>query len=177
MNITVYLGSTPGKNPVFLEAAEEVGRMIGETGNTMVYGGADGGLMGKAANAVLETGGTVIGVIPEFFAFRGHSELSELHVVTNMSERKNKMIELGDAFLALPGGPGTMEEISEIISAVRIGIFQRPCVIYNRNGYYEDLKHQYDRMVEEGFLTAEERSRFVFADTIEDIKEALGIAE
>lgn len=175
MNITVYLGSTPGKNPVFLEAAEEVGSLIGGTGNVMVYGGADGGLMGRAANAVLEAGGTVIGVIPEFFTFRGHQELSELHVVKNMSERKNKMIDLGDAFLALPGGPGTIEEISEIISAVRIGIFQRPCVIYNRNGYYDDLKNQYDRMVEEGFLTAEERSRFLFADTIEEVGKALGI--
>ena len=175
MNITVYLGSTPGKNPVFLEAAEEVGRLIGRTGNTMIYGGADGGLMGRAANAVLDAGGTVIGVIPEFFTFRGHQDLSELHVVTNMSERKNRMIELGDAFLALPGGPGTIEEISEIISAVRIGIFQKPCVIYNRNGYYDDLKRQYDRLVEEGFLTAEERSRFLFADTIEEVGQALGI--
>ena len=175
MNITVYLGSTPGKDPRYLKTAEAVGKMIGESGNTMVYGGADGGLMGACASAVLESGGSVIGVIPEFFTFRGHARLNELHVVASMGERKKKMIELGDAFLALPGGPGTIEEISEIMSAVRIGLFHRPCILYSDGGYYEDLKRQYDRMVKEGFLSEEERRRFTFAETMEEVREALGL--
>ncbi len=173
MHITVYLGSNPGNNPRYQEAAVELGTLIGQGGHTMVYGGADGGLMGMTANAVLEAGGSVIGVIPEFFYHRGHQKLNELHVVKTMSERKERMIELGDAYIALPGGPGTIEEISEIMSAVRIGIFQKPCVLYNVDGYYDDLKRQYDRMVEVGFLKQEERNRFTFADTLDEIREAL----
>ena len=173
MHITVYLGSNPGNNPRYQEAAVELGTLIGQGGHTMVYGGADAGLMGMTANGVLEAGGSVIGVIPEFFYHRGHQKLNELHVVKTMSERKERMIELGDAYIALPGGPGTIEEISEIMSAVRIGIFQKPCVLYNVDGYYDDLKRQYDRMVKVGFLKQEERNRFTFADTLDEIREAL----
>ena len=173
MNITVYLGSNPGRNPRYRQAAEELGTLIGQGGHTMIYGGADGGLMGLTANAVLAAGGSVVGVIPEFFTFRGHKNLNDLHVMETMSERKQKMIELGEAYIALPGGPGTVEEISEIMSCVRIGIFQKPCILYNVDGYYDDLKRQYDRMVEEGFLTPEERNRFTFADTVDEIREAL----
>ena len=94
MHITVYLGSNPGNNPRYQEAAVELGTLIGQGGHTMVYGGADGGLMGMTANAVLEAGGSVIGVIPEFFYHRGHQKLNELHVVKTMSDRKERMISL-----------------------------------------------------------------------------------
>lgn len=165
MNITVYLGSRPGKDPKYLAYAKEIGTGIGSTGNTMVYGGANDGLMGRTANAVIASGGSVIGVIPEFFLPRGHNELDQLYVVKTMSERKQKMIELGDAFIALPGGPGTIEEISEIMSAVRIGLIRKPCVLFSPDGYYDDLKRQYRKMVDEDFLSEEEFSRISFAET------------
>ena len=165
MNITVYLGSMRGNDPRYLRYAEELGSGIGRTGNTMVYGGAGDGLMGPAADAVLAAGGSVIGVIPEFFLSRRHKKLDTVYVVKTMSERKQKMIELGDAFIALPGGPGTMEEISEVISAVRIGHLNKPCILFSPDGYYDDLKHMYCKMVEEGFLREEDLSRICFAET------------
>lgn len=165
MNITVYLGSNPGKDPKYLHYAEEIGQGIGSTGNTMIYGGANDGLMGRTADAVIASGGKVIGVIPEFFLKRGHSALAELHVVKTMSERKQKMMELGDAFIALPGGPGPIEEISEIISAVRIGLIRKPCILFSPDGYYDEFRAMYEKMVREGFLTREEFDRIQFAQT------------
>ena len=175
MNITDYLGSNPGNDPKYLKYAEEIGRGIGSTGNTMVYGGANDGLMGRTADAVIASGGTVIGVIPEFFLKRGHSELAELHVVKTMSERKAKMMELGDAFIALPGGPGTIEEISEIISAVRIGLTKKPCILFSPDGYYDELRAMYEKMVREGFLTEGELARIRFADTPAEALQMAGI--
>ncbi len=173
MRIAVYLGSNPGNDPMFLACAREIGRMIAENGHTLVYGGANDGMMGALADTVAGNGGKAIGVIPEFFQVRAHQGLEKLIVVENMPERKTKMIELADAFIALPGGPGTIEEISEVISAVRIGIFAKPCVIYNLNGYYDPLREMYDRMTECGFLSAGERRRFVFAETMDEIRNAL----
>lgn len=175
MNITVYLGSTSGNHPDYARYADEIGTLIGAAGHTLVYGGADGGTMGILAHAVKEACGKVIGVIPEFFLFRVNPDLDETYVVKTMAERRTKMIELGEAFLALPGGPGTIEEISEIISALRIGLFSCPCVIFSPNGYYRDLEHMYDRMVEEGFLKEEERALFRFESTPEDAIKALGM--
>ncbi len=175
MNITVYLGSNPGKDPKYLKYADEIGRGIGSTGNTMVYGGAGDGLMGRTADAVLASGGKVIGVIPEFFTRRSHKGLNALYVVNTMSERKQKMMELGDAFIALPGGPGTIEEISEIISAVRIGLIRKPCILFSPDGYYDDLKRQYRKMVDEEFLSEEEYSRISFAETPAQALQLAGI--
>ncbi|MBR4455654.1 MAG: TIGR00730 family Rossman fold protein [Solobacterium sp.] len=174
MNITVYLGSNPGNNPLYLKWAEEIGSRIGAAGHTMIYGGANDGLMGAAANAVKANGGRVIGVIPGFFAHRSHNGLDQLIAVTGMPERKQKMMEMGDAFLALPGGPGTLEEISEVISALRIGLISCPCVIFSPDGYYDDLKHLYEKMTAEGFLRREELTRVVFAETVEEVMRALG---
>jgi uncharacterized protein (TIGR00730 family) len=175
MNITVYLGSNPGNDPKYLKYAEEIGRGIGSTGNTMVYGGANDGLMGRTADAVIASGGKVIGVIPEFFLKRGHTELAELHVVKTMSERKQKMMDLGDAFIALPGGPGTIEEISEIISAVRIGLIHKPCILFSPDGYYDELRDMYRKMVREGFLREDEFSRIQFAQTPAQALQMAGI--
>ena len=173
MRIAVYLGSNPGNDAMYLACAREIGRMIAENGHTLVYGGASDGMMGALADTVVENGGKAIGVIPEFFQFRAHQGLEKLIVVSSMPERKTKMIELSDAYIALPGGPGTIEEIAEVISAVRIGIFSKPCVIYNLNGYYDPLRTMYDRMTECGFLSDAERSRFVFAETMDEITHAL----
>lgn len=175
MNIAVYLGSNPGRNPRYLKDAAAFGRMLASKGHTLVYGGANDGTMGELARAVKAGGGTVIGVIPDFFAARLFDGLDERHVVKTMAERRSKMIEKADGYIAFPGGPGTIEEISEVISAVRIGLFKKPCVIYSPQGYYDYLEQQYDRMVEEGFLSAEERSRFTFVETLEEAAQVLGM--
>ena len=175
MKIAVYLGSTPGNDPSYVNDAACFGAMLAESGNKLVYGGAGDGTMGALAEGVRSHGGNIIGVIPDFFLHRAFDGLSERYVVTTMSERKAKMMELADAFIAFPGGPGTMEEITEVISAVRIGLRNVPCVIYSPHGYYEDLERQYDHMVEKGFLSQEERGRFVFVRTLEEAADALGI--
>ena len=120
MNITVYLGASAGNDPAFLPAVQELGNWIGANGHALVYGGSKSGLMGALADSVLEAGGHVTGVEPSFFieAEFQHDGIDDLIVTSDMAERKAKMIELGDAFIAFPGGTGTLEEIDEVKSAV-----------------------------------------------------------
>ena len=122
MNITVYLGANEGNNPSLKRAVTELGTWIGQSDNALVYGGSKSGLMGVLADSVLNAGGNVIGVEPQFFVENEfqHEEITKLIVTKDMSERKNKMIELGNAFIAFPGGTGTLEEISEIMSKVSL---------------------------------------------------------
>ena len=124
MNITVYLGANAGNDPALAQATAELGRWIGESGNTLVYGGSESGLMGVLAKSALAAGGKAIGVEPQFFIDEGYEfdGLTELIVTRDMSERKAKMIELGEAFIALPGGTGTLEEIAEVDERVVLGI-------------------------------------------------------
>ena len=136
MNITVYLGANEGNDPALGRAVWELGRWIGESGHTLVYGGSKTGLMGDIARSVLETGGEVIGVEPQFFMDAGfqYDGLTELIVAKDMAERKTKMIQLGDAFIAFPGGTGTLEEIAEVMSKVSLKQLDAPCILYNLNG-------------------------------------------
>ena len=172
MNITVYMGSNPGKNPAYKKAAEELGRFIGENGHTLVYGGSDAGLMGVVADAVLEAGGHIIGVFPKNLkGIEGmHPRLDKLIETVDIRMRRAKMIALGDVFIALPGGPGTIEEISEIMSLARINQLNGMCTLLNVDGYFDHFKAQYDRMVEEGFITQVERGRIFFLDSVEELK-------
>lgn len=172
MNIAVYCGASYGKNNAYQEAARKVGKWIAEKNNRLVYGGGKAGLMGVVADEVLKHNGEVIGIIPTFLAERelSHPRLTSLETVDSMSERKNKMIALGDCYIALPGGPGTLEEISEVISWARVGQNQNPCILFNQNGYYNSLARFYDEMVEEGFLTKEDRERILFSDSLEEIE-------
>ena len=175
MNITVYLGSAEGNDPSIRDAVRELGTWIGQSGNRLVYGGSKIGLMGILAGSVVAAGGEAIGVEPRFFVEKVPQleELTELIVTEDMSERKAKMIELGDAFIALPGGTGTLEEIAEIMSKVALEHLDAPCIIYNHNGYYDDLKALLKRMKEQG-LSSEERQRGIFfPDSIEEIKTML----
>ncbi|MGO4942342.1 TIGR00730 family Rossman fold protein [Ruoffia tabacinasalis] len=171
MNITVYCGSNPGKNPNFSLAATKLGTWIGQQGHALVYGGGMNGLMGIVADAVLEENGDVQGIIPE--VLRGievkHPNVQNMEIVQTMPERKTRMIELGDAFIALPGGVGTLEEISEIVSLTRIGLINKPTVFYNVDGYYESLKEQFDRMVQEEFLKLDVREMFLFSESLQEI--------
>ena len=175
MNIVVYLGARTGKNPLFREKARELGAWIAGQGHRLVYGGSAIGLMGELADAVLSAGGEVTGVEPRFFvdAVLQHQGVQELIVVETMQDRKQKMISLGDAFIAFPGGTGTLEEISEIISMTCLGLTDKPCIIYNINGYYDILADCLDQMVAEGFMTPENRGKIFFAEDTEDLASIL----
>lgn len=179
MNITVYLGSTEGKNPAFKQAVAELGNWIGESGNSLVYGGSKTGLMGVLAKSVRDAGGAVTGVETQFFVDANvqYEGLSELIVMRDMAERKTKMIELGDAFIAFPGGTGTLEEITEIMSKLSLDQLDAPCILYNLNGYYNGLKELLENMIRMG-LSSEEKQRGVyFAENLKDIRRILELYE
>ena len=173
MNITVYLGANEGNDPFFKEAVRELGAWIGTNGNTLVYGGSKSGLMGELAESVLQVGGKVIGVEPQFFIDAGflYEDVTNLIVTNDMSERKAKMIELGDAFIAFPGGTGTLEEIAEIMSKVSLGHLDAPCILYNLNGYYDSLRDLLRHMIEKDLSTEERQQGIYFAENLEQIKE------
>ena len=175
MNITVYLGANEGNDPFFKEAVRELGAWIGTNGNTLVYGGSKSGLMGELAESVLQAGGKVIGVEPQFFIDAGflYEDVTNLIVTKDMSERKAKMIELGDAFIAFPGGTGTLEEIAEIMSKVSLGHLDAPCILYNLNGYYDSLRDLLRHMIEKDLSTEERQQEIYFAENLEQIKEIL----
>lgn len=175
MNITVYLGSAAGHDPVYRKRAEELGTWIGKSGHGLVYGGSRVGLMGVLAEAVLRAGGHVTGVEPQFFIDAGleQLDLTQLIVVQTMPERKTRMIELGDAYIAFPGGTGTLEEISEIMSLVRLGHTEKPCILYNLNGFYEPLRQMLGKMTEEGFLPEKKRQKIRFAGSLPEIADIL----
>ena len=175
MNITVYLGSNEGKTPGLKSAVRELGTWIGSAGHTLIYGGSKRGLMGELAESVLFAGGEVIGVEPQFFIDMGfdYPEITKLIITRDMSERKAKMIELGDAFIAFPGGTGTLEEISEIMSKVVLGHLDTPCIVYNLNGYYDSLRALLGRMVEEELSSDEKLAGISFAGSLEEIRNIL----
>ncbi len=176
MNITVYLGANEGNGGSFKEAVRELGTWIGKSGNNLVYGGSESGLMGEIAKSVLAAGGEATGVEPQFFIDKGfeYGGLTRLIVTKDMSERKAKMIELGDAFVAFPGGTGTLEEISEIMSKVSLNQLNAPCILYNLDGYYNSLKELLNHMIEKGLSSEERQKGIYFADTLEDIVKILG---
>ena len=136
MNITVYLGANHGKDPMLTKAVRELGTWIGKSGNSLVYGGSKAGLMGELAESVLQAGGKVLGIEPQFFIDMGleYPEITKLIVTKDMAERKAKLIANGDAFITFPGGTGTLEEISEVLSKLCLGHLDAPCLIYNLNG-------------------------------------------
>lgn len=175
MRIVVYCGSMSGNDPVYERAAVELGRWIGESGNALVYGGGGVGLMGAVSDAALSAGAEVTGIMPSFLVEReaSRSGLTRLEVTETMAERKERMIALGDAFVALPGGPGTLEEISEVMSLAKLGKVSAPCVLYNVAGYYDALAAFYDAQVEHGFATASERARLSVVATLDELAQVL----
>ena len=157
-SICVYCGSRPGTRAAYAEAARVLGVEIGTRGWQLVYGGGKVGLMGVVADAVLAAGGRVVGVIPDTLMQRevGHTGLHELHVVPTMHLRKQMMAERADAFLALPGGIGTLEELYEVWTWRQLGYHRQPIGLLNVDGYYDDLLRFMRRSVDEGFLSAEQ---------------------
>lgn len=160
-----------GKNPIYKEKSLELADWMAQNDHDLVFGGGKVGLMGAVADSMIAHGRETIGVIPTFLKDReiAHPGLTQLIVVEDMDQRKAKMMELSQAFIALPGGPGTLEEISEVISWVRVGQCHGPCILYNVNGYYDALESLFNHMVQEGFLTKEDRDRTLFSDDIEEI--------
>ncbi|MFE4426536.1 TIGR00730 family Rossman fold protein [Peribacillus butanolivorans] len=158
--LAVFCGSSKGASTVYLEAAKKLGKELAKRNITLVYGGACVGIMGAVADSVLEAGGKVIGVMPSFLEKReiSHKNLTELIVVDSMHERKAKMAELADGFIALPGGPGTLEEFFEIFTWAQLGLHHKPCGLLNINHYYDPLVALFNHMSDEQFLHEKYRS-------------------
>jgi uncharacterized protein (TIGR00730 family) len=169
--VCVYCGSSFGSDPVYLEATHDLARTFATRGIRVVYGGASVGLMGALADATLEAGGEVVGVIPQQLMDReiAHRGLTELHVVQTMHQRKALMAELSDGFVALPGGIGTLEELIEVFTWEQLGIHAKPLGVINTSGYYDGLAAFLDHAVEQGFHQPEQRAKLVLAADASDL--------
>jgi hypothetical protein len=159
-SVCVFCGGNPGKNPAYLEAARALGEQLARGGLALVYGGAQVGLMGAVADAALAHGGEVFGVIPEFIAAReiAHLGVTQLEVVSSMHDRKAKMAARADAFVALPGGYGTLDEIFEILTWSQLGLHRKPCAVLNVAGYFDGLLAFLDHAADEQLLRPENRA-------------------
>lgn len=173
-SVCVFLGSNPGNSPAYLQAARALGAELARRGLTTVYGGSNSGCMGVLADSALQAGGRVVGIIPEALKKKeiAHRGLSELRVVASMHERKALMAELSDAFIALPGGLGTLEELCEILTWAQLGFHKKPCGALNVGGYYDGLMAFLDHSVSQGFLRAEHRGMLLAAPTAGELLEA-----
>jgi len=164
-SVCIYCGSSTGADPIYTEAAVELAQALAARGLRVVYGGAHVGLMGLIADTALEGGAEVVGVIPKVLVEWevAHTGLTELHVVESMHERKALMAELADAFVALPGGIGTLEELIEVYTWSYLGIHDKPFAVLNTAGYYDGLTAFLDHAVAQGFLRPEVRARLLVA--------------
>lgn len=161
--LCVFCGSSPGANPAYTDATEELGALLAAEGIGVVYGGGGVGLMGKLADAVLAAGGEITGVIPRSLVDReiGHRGVADLRVVDSMHERKGLMADLADAFVALPGGVGTLEELIEVFTWSQLGLHRKPCALLDVESYYEGLTAFLDHAVRERFLAQEYRATLI----------------
>lgn len=174
-SICVFCGASPGANPVYRQAAEALGRLLAERGIRLIYGGGAVGLMGVVADAALSAGGEVIGIIPQGLerAEVGHRGLTRLEVVDTMHTRKARMAELADAFIALPGGLGTLEELFEVWTWGQLGYHAKPLGLLEVNGFYRKLGDFLDHLVSERFVRPAHRDMLQIADTPAALLEAL----
>lgn len=174
-NICVYCSSNLGANGIYIEVAQKLGKLLGNSGYNLVYGGANVGLMRATAEKVLEHGGKVTGVITHFLAQKHLTQknITELITVETMQERKAKMAEMADAFIVLPGGFGTLEELFEILTAGQLGFHDKPVAIINTNNFYDFLKQQLDMMVSERMLLEPHANIAQFVNTPKEAIDAL----
>ncbi len=174
-SICIFLGSKTGTNPAYAQATKAMGKELALRGLTCVYGGSDTGLMKLLADSVLDSGGKVIGVTVQALHDKEifHPDLTELHVVPSMHERKALMAKLSDAFVALPGGIGTLEEFFEVYTWAQLGFHSKPCGLLNVNNYYAPLDTLLDNAAQEGFLTSSHREMVIRADTPAEILDLL----
>jgi uncharacterized protein (TIGR00730 family) len=174
-SLCIFCGSNPGNRPEYLQLARTTGRLVAERGLTLVYGGGKVGLMGAVADAALVAGGRVVGIIPQMLLDRevGHPGLSELRVVSTMAERKLMMGELSDAFLTLPGGIGTLDELFEAWSWTQLGLHDKPSGLLNYLGYYDALIQFLDLAVTEGFQRPRHRAALLVDTEVESLLDQL----
>lgn len=170
MNICVYCGSSPGFKSEYVDLAVEFGEMMAKANHRLIYGGSSLGIMGALANSVMKNRGEVVGVIPEglFKKEVAHRGITKLITVENMHQRKSIMADMADAFIAFPGGFGTLEELFEIITWNQIGIFKKPVTIFNPLGFYDSLLDMINHAVESGFIKPENISIYQVAETLEE---------
>ncbi len=172
--ICVNCGSSPGAHPEYVEASRELGRKLAQRGMSLVYGGANVGLMGETADAVLSHGGEVIGIITEELNHKvGHKGLKELHVVPTMHERKTKMFQLSDGFIAMPGGLGTLEEAMEILTWAQLGLHSKPVGFLNVRGYFDKFMDFLDHAVDQRFLKKEHRQMILVGQNPDQLLTAM----
>lgn len=166
MKIAVFCGSSSGGDPEFVQATKALGYYLAGNGADLVYGGGKVGLMGAIADSFLESGGKVYGVIPEHLKEKeiAHPDLTELKVVSDMHERKAAMAQMADAFVALPGGAGTLEEIFEAWTWAQLGHHSKPCAFYNINGFYNPLIEMISKMTDSGFLNSQYAEMLIHTD-------------
>ena len=178
-SIAVFCGSMSGTRASYTEAAKALGQLLAELDITLIYGGGKVGLMGIIADAVMAQGGKVVGVIPEKLMNMevGHQDITELVVVKDMHERKAMMNDLSDGFVCLPGGIGTLEEIFEVFTWSRIGYHNKPCGIFNVEGFYDPLDQLLNHTVDEGFLSSENKECLLFDDNARRLIERMQAAE
>jgi len=168
-SICVYCGSNAGNKPIYAERATALGTRLAEENLALVYGGGNVGLMGIVADAVLQAGGEVVGVIPQQLVEWevAHRGVTRLEIVANMHERKARMFDLSDGFVALPGGFGTLDEMFEMLTWRQLGLGDKPCAFFDVDGFYQPLMTMLDRMVAERFLHAEQRADLWHGDDID----------
>lgn len=174
-SIALFCGSASGVNPLYAQLAREFGARLAKENITLYYGGGCIGLMGEAANATMENGGTVIGVAPDFFK-KGPvlaENITQMIYVKTMSERKQLMESKADAFVIFPGGYGTMDELFEVITDAQLGMHQKPVAVFNPNGYYDALVTLLERFLEDGFLRPFHHDLLITASTLDDLFEGL----
>jgi len=174
-NVCVYCGASPRVTARYMEAAQQVGKILAENGMGLVYGGGRMGLMGEVANAVLSNGGQAIGIIPKHLQDREarHDELNELHIVDSMHIRKQMMVDRSDAFLILPGGYGTLDEAFEILTWKQLGLHNKPIIFLNIYDFWTPLKELKQHLFDESFIKGEDLKLFSMADTPEQILPSL----
>ncbi|QKZ11644.1 TIGR00730 family Rossman fold protein [Spirosoma sp. KUDC1026] len=174
-SLVVYCASSVGVNPVYNQVATELGEKMAARNIRLIYGGGGFGLMGNVADGVLQNGGEVTGVIPNFLADLevAHKTLTEIHFVETMHERKYKMVQLARGVIALPGGYGTLDELFEILAWRQLKIYDGPVAIINTNGFYDLMLQQLDRMVADGFLKAENRELLLVAESVDQVLEQI----
>ena len=174
MNIAVYCGTSFGNDTAYREGARELGLWIARNNHTLVFGGGNIGLMGVLAEAVFQNGGHVIGVLPGDIGFivnRPQPFCTEIITEPDMAARKRKMLELADAYIALPGGIGTLDEITEAMTLIKIGYMHKPAVLFNINGYYDPFRNMLDRTVSCGFMEKKDIQSFLFSGSLDEISD------
>jgi uncharacterized protein (TIGR00730 family) len=175
MNICVFCGSSVGEIPIYAASAARLGQLLASQGHNLIYGGGNIGLMGILADSVMAHGGQVTGVIPGFLMDRevGHTNITTLEIVSSMHERKKRMADLAEAFVAMPGGWGTLEELAEILTWRQLGLIAHPIGILNINNFFTPLLQQMQRMAKEGFLKNDNMNLLKVAETPEKLLESL----